>query len=204
MFADAVPLKIKITRSNAPSASYSWTGDHDINQSTYQDQKERRSEARGCVPALATDGIVCARASAPRRVLSCTVAPGAQRSSNTLALAAAAVSLGPLWAVTKRSAQEPTIGNPVSPPNRKKHDMEPQDLVELMAKLLDAELANFSEARDALLAEVSVAVADLERISHALHPCAAPALLQVEGREQPRPHGGAQNHIYSLRNSPGQ
>jgi hypothetical protein len=44
MFADAVPMKIKIMRSNVPRPSYSWTGDRagdlDINQSTHQDQKE--------------------------------------------------------------------------------------------------------------------------------------------------------------------
>jgi hypothetical protein len=44
MFADAVRMKIKITRSNAPSTSYSWTGDRDINQNTYRDQKGRRSD----------------------------------------------------------------------------------------------------------------------------------------------------------------
>jgi hypothetical protein len=41
-------------------------------------------------------------------------------------------------------------------PTERKDDMEPQELIELMSGLLDAELANFSEARDALLAELGL------------------------------------------------
>jgi hypothetical protein len=43
-----VPMKIKITRSNAPSTSHSLTGNRGITQSKYQDQKGRRRESRGC------------------------------------------------------------------------------------------------------------------------------------------------------------
>src|SRR5687768_9456666 len=45
MSADAVPVKIKIMRPGAPSASWSSNGAHDIKQSTYQDQKGRRSNS---------------------------------------------------------------------------------------------------------------------------------------------------------------